>query len=260
MKVDMVWIVVGIAALCAVLIIFSTSIGLKKGFLPKILTKEGFDVIQMTKPLMRCPAGSVPFTNKKGDMDCCNTTLIDGSCPDILCTLSPAHDNLRTCKDVLKERLDQRAASYCPKSKPNYFENSLNAGCSSVKPELDGTLDESVAKSETCKVFSTDTENYTNKESCVLQKFKEEFTCPFPPEKTSLAILQSENNPAIIWCTSVSENGIKQCGEDKTLLNYLNTVYPTWRNTFSLEQKGLFCSLQERAISENKDVTSFDFP
>jgi hypothetical protein len=260
MKVHMLWVVLTIAVLCAILILYATNQQLKKGFLRKILTKEGFQVIQMSKPLMRCPSGSVSFTNKKGDMDCCSTTLIDGSCPSILCTLSPVHDNLRACKDVLMERLTQRAASYCPKSKPYYFENSLDSGCSSVKPDIDGTLPDSVSKDERCKVFEKNEENYSNKNSCILQKFKEEFTCPFPSETTSLAIMQSEKNPGIIWCTSVTPQGIKQCGEDKTLLNYLDTIYPTWRNTFSLEQKSLFCSLHERAMKENRDITSFDFP
>lgn len=226
----------------------------------KFLFKEGFQVIQLSQPLMRCPNGAVSFTNKKGDIDCCSTTLIDGSCPSILCTLSPIHDNLASCKNVLKERLEKRALLYCPKSKPFYFESSLKAGCSSVKPNIDGTLDESITLDKKCEVFINQEENYTNKDSCILQKFKEEFKCPFPSETTSVAILQSEGKPGIIWCTSVTPEGIKQCGEDKTLLNYLDTTYPTWRNTFSLEQKSLFCSLHDRAEKEQKEITSFDFP
>lgn len=253
--------IVFIVAIISVAIITFVSTGrLQRGFLRKFFTKEGFQVIQLSQPLMRCPSDSVPFTNKKGDMDCCSTTLIDGSCPSTLCTLSPVHDNLRSCKDVLKERLEKRAGMYCPKSKPFYFENSLKAGCSSVKSNIDGTLDDSVSIENKCEVFEKEQDNYTKKDSCVLQKFKEDFTCPFPPETTSLAILQSEAKPGIIWCTSVTPQGIKQCGEDKTLLHYLDTTYPTWRNTFSLEQKNLFCSLHDRARKEGRDITSFEFP
>jgi hypothetical protein len=260
MKVHMLQVVLIVAVLSAVLISFALTGQFKKGFLRRLITKEGFKVVPLTKPLLRCPSGSVVFTNKKGDMDCCSTTLIDGVCPSILCTLSPVHDNLSSCVDVLKERLEKRSANYCPASKPHYFENSTFNGCSSVKPSQDGTLDNSVSKSDICFVYEKELENYSKKESCILQKLKENFKCPFPPETTSLAILQSEDKPAMIWCTSVTAEGIKQCGEDKTLLNYLDAAFPSWRNTFSLEQKSLFCSLHERAKLEEKDITSFDFP
>ncbi len=260
MKIHMLQIVLGVAILSVLLIVLFTSDSLRKGLAGKQLTTEGFKVLNLTKPLLRCPSGSVGFTNEKGDMDCCSTTLIDGTCPTVLCTLSPVHDNLQACADVLKDRLTKRSASYCPKSKPHYFENTTYNGCSSVKPNADGTLSENISKANTCIVFEKEVENYVNKESCILQKLKENFKCPFPPETTSIAILQSEDKPGIVWCTSVTAEGIKQCGEDKTLLNYLDTTYPTWRNTFSLEQKSLFCSLHEKAKAENREITSFDFP
>ena len=256
MKVHMLQVVLLIAVISAILISIVSIGQFKKGF----FVKEGFGVISLTKPLLRCPAGSVAFTNKKGDMDCCSTTLIDGTCPSTLCTLSPVHDNLRSCAEILKERLEKRSENYCPASKPFYFENTTLSGCSSVKANQDGTLDTSVSKSDICQVFEKEVDNYTKKESCILQKLKESFKCPFPSETTSIAILQSEDKPGIIWCTSVTAEGIKQCGEDKTLLNYLDSAYPTWRNTFSLEQKSLFCSLHDRARIEGREITSFDFP
>jgi hypothetical protein len=259
MKVHMLQIVFMVSAIVVLLItIASTESG--KSLLPNIFRREGFQVIQLSQPLMKCPSGSVPFTNSKGDMDCCSTTLIDGSCPSILCTLSPVHDNIASCKNILQDRFEKRSSSFCPKSKPFYFENSDTSGCSSTKPSINGTLHDSVPVEQKCEIFENEQENYIKKESCILQKLHEDFVCPFPPETTSLAILQSEGKPGIIWCTSVTAQGIKQCGEDKTLLNYLDVAYPSWRNTFSLEQKNLFCSLHDRARKENKDITSFDFP
>lgn len=260
MKVHMLYVVLIVAVVSAILISFAVTGQFKKGVFRRFFVKEGFGELVLTTPLLRCPNGSVAFTNKKGDMDCCDTTLIDGTCPKTLCTLSPVHDNLPSCSEILAERLQKRSSIYCPSSKPHYFENTTESGCSSVKPNADGTLSDSVSKSDTCKVYEKEVDNYANKESCILQKLKENFKCPFPPETTSLAILQSENKPGIIWCTSVTAEGIKQCGEDKTLLNYLDSTYPTWRNTFSLEQKTLFCSLHDRAVKENRDIHSFDFP
>jgi hypothetical protein len=223
------------------------------------LIKEGF-VIQLSTPITKCPNESYAFTNAKGDMDCCSSQPIENVCPSTLCTLSPPHDSVRSCREVLEERFMKRSELHCSKSKPFYFENEDGAGCSPVKPNQNGTLDSSVPNEERCKVFVREVDSYTHKESCILQKFKEEFQCPFPAETTSIAILQSEDKPGIIWCTSVTAEGIKQCGEDKTLLNYLDRVHPTWRNTFSLEQKNLFCSLHKRAQIEGRDITSFEFP
>lgn len=240
MRVSILTYIFPIVAICVLLIVYASA------------TREGFDTPK--KPVLAsCPKDSHVFITKAGDMDCCANEPEGSSCNSVTCTLSPEHDSIKTCISMLQKRFEESEARFCTQEKPVYFEEQNKSGCFKGDRMPDGSPS---TDTELCFFYDNQEDTYSKQDSCVLQKAKEEFKCPWEGAIISL----QDGSPSVLICKSITEKGIQQCGEDKTMLNYLDRNVPNWRMTFDSSQKSQFCSIIVSSMAEGRDPSSYDWP
>jgi hypothetical protein len=123
--------------------------------------KEGFSI-------KKCPAGTTSYITDDGSTNCCSSEVIDNTCRNIFCSLSPGSNN---CADVLISQVRQRSAAKCPTTVSgdcnNYFTNSSGTvkGCSksSLNSDFSGPSDLSQSY---CRLYDTASDNTTKYDSC----------------------------------------------------------------------------------------------
>lgn len=113
--------------------------------------REGFDLGPNTE-LSACPLQSKAYLAKNGDTLCCETSLSpEGDCGKPLCALAHRKD-LPSCKAML-DAANQKAASICPPSLPNYYtDGKAVTGCTDGALNNERTAPVSMF-SKTCKVY-----------------------------------------------------------------------------------------------------------
>jgi hypothetical protein len=139
------------------------------------MDREGFDLGPNTE-LSTCPLQSKAYLAKNGDTLCCETSLSpEGICAKPLCALAHRKD-MPSCKAML-DAANQKAASICPPSLPNYYtDGKAVTGCTDGALNNERTAPVS-SFSKTCKVypntpltFGSFTANDVMKDSCSLQR------------------------------------------------------------------------------------------
>jgi hypothetical protein len=114
--------------------------------------REGFDLGPNTE-LSTCPLQSKAYLAKNGDTLCCETSLSpEGTCAKPLCALASRND-IPSCKALL-DKANQKSASICPPSLPNYYtDGKETTGCTdgALNNERTGPIS---ASSKICKVYS----------------------------------------------------------------------------------------------------------
>lgn len=240
MRVSILTYIFPVVAICVLLIVYASA------------SYDGFDTPK--KPIVAsCPKDSYVFITKAGDMDCCANEPDGSSCRSVVCTLSPEHDSIKTCISVLQTRFNDSETRFCTEEKPTYFETQERSGCLKGDRLPDGSPGPGV---DVCYFYDNEDDNYEKSDSCILQKAKESFKCPWDTATISL----QGGTPSVLICKNVTGNGIQQCGEDKTLMNYLNKIAPNWRITFDSSQKSQFCSIMVSSIAEGRDPSTYDWP
>jgi hypothetical protein len=218
----MEWVILGILLLILLLVIYRNN----------ELCIDTFD----NPPVIRsCPDNLTNVITKTGSQDCQDTTGTS------ICTLSAAYGTIKTCSDYVNSKFKLNGNKLCPSSMPKYFENDTSKGCTSV----DG--------SKKCTIYSNDTDNNINSNSCLMEKTMENFSCPYPGGKTTVT-------NGYITCSVINNKGMQQCNDDATYIKYLNTTLPSWKTTFSAQQKGTFCSIVAASKKTGKPVSSFPWP
>ena len=83
--------------------------------------QEGFE----THYLSFCPSGYKSSYNADGDVVCCDGEVVGGKClADRKCTLNgKGTGDTPNCVDLMKREYIEKAATWCPASLPNYFED-----------------------------------------------------------------------------------------------------------------------------------------
>ena len=143
------------------------------------MDREGFDLGPNTE-LSTCPLQSKAYLAKNGDTLCCETSLSpEGICAKPLCALAYRKD-MPSCKAML-DAANQKAASICPPSLPNYYtDGKAVTGCTDGALNNERTAPVS-SFSKTCKVYpntpvkidgklTSHTANDTNMDSCAVQR------------------------------------------------------------------------------------------
>jgi len=117
----------------------------------KMNLAEGFDLGANTE-LSTCPLQSISYLDRNGDTLCCETSLSpEGECGKPLCALAKRRD-MPSCKAMLDEA-NQKAASICPPSLPNYYtDGKAVTGCTDGALNNERTAPIS-SFSKTCKVY-----------------------------------------------------------------------------------------------------------
>jgi hypothetical protein len=242
MRVSILTYIFPVVAICVLLIVYASATS---------TTCEGFDT---KKPVLAsCPKDSYVFITKAGDMDCCANEPEDSTCRSVTCTLSPEHDSIKTCISLLQSRFNEAENRFCTVDKPTYFESENGSGCLRGDRLPDGSPKPGA---DVCYFYDNQDDNYSKQDSCILQKAKDNFMCPWDDATISL----QDGTPSVLICKSIKEDGIQQCGEDKTLMNYLNKTVPNWRTTFNSSQKSQFCSIIVSSMAEGRDPSSYDWP
>ena len=139
------------------------------------IDREGFDLGPNTE-LSTCPLQSKAYLAKNGDTLCCEGSLSpEGDCGKPLCALAPRKD-MPSCKAML-DKANQKAASICPPSLPNYYtDGKATTGCTdgALNNERTGPIS---SFSKTCKVYPNTSVNFGSftlndikEDSCSLQR------------------------------------------------------------------------------------------
>lgn len=244
MRVSILTYIFPIVAICVLLITYTSAIS---------TTYEGFDTPK--KPILAsCPKDSYVFITKAGDMDCCANEPEGSTCSSVRCTLSPEHDSIKSCISLLQARFKDSESRFCTESKPSYFETQTTSGCFRGDRLPNGSP--AAGATDMCYFYDNQEDNYSKQDSCTLQKAKENFKCPWDNSTISV----QDGSPSVLICKSITESGIQQCGEDKTLMNYLDKNVPNWRLTFNPSQKSQFCSIMVSSIAEGRDPSTYDWP
>jgi hypothetical protein len=173
--------------------------------------KEGFSGgIRMTS----CPSGSVTYTTKGGDTNCCNGDIVDGQCNGTnMCSLSPTSSGIASCSDWLVKEWRKRTERFCPKSMHNYFgtlqRTPGSEGCSAsvCNDNGSGPSDGNAAK---CTIYGSDELNLGKRDSCVNIQARDAMQCPQANATKEITANAAMSNgklpPALLKCTYIPTN------------------------------------------------------
>lgn len=214
-------------------------------------TKETYvDITPQTNldiQLQACPSGTTPF-DSKGDILCCRGDIVDGVCNgNTVCSVSSDTNSMRSCLQLLRKSLTQKAVKSCPPSMRNYFEDEAkkSKGCCSASRTPDGKKPRAdVPGQRVCIIYDTEIKNLHNRDSCYNIKRVETSMCP-QGGRPSLIVPQNEKHPAYLSCTLTSPSMPvpKICYEDKSFKEYLNSSFPSWKSDISENDILSFCSV-----------------
>lgn len=199
-----------------------------------------------------CPSGTKSYESS-GEVHCCDGDLVNQRCSGrIICSLSKDSKLIPSCVTLLRNELDEKSRRFCPRSIPHYFENTAigQRGCTNGRRTPDGKgVAQTTSAIKTCKVYQSRPDNESKADSCYIIKKSDESLCP-NGQSSKITSLQA-GQPSVLQCTLLASGGMpKTCYEDESLTNYLNVVVPKWRETISILDKLLFCSVAQRYYVE----------
>ena len=182
--------------------------------------------------LQACPPGTEALNNMtQGTVSCCDGTVVDGQCNGTtVCSLSIDTPTLPSCVTLLRQKFASKAAQFCPKSIPNYFENikvQPNVqGCTAAARLPDGTAPAvSTTPIPQCTIYQNQQDNNNKVNSCQNIKAADNYTCPQGGRPQIVSLVP--NLPVTLQCTLSPGNGnmLQQCFEDTTWLQLLKAYF-----------------------------------
>jgi hypothetical protein len=194
---------------------------IKNGGLEATIIQRPLEGFEMQKPIKStnisistCPQSSSAYVNKFGDTNCCDSDIIDGQCSgNILCSLSPSVNGVKSCSDWLKEEWNRRSINLCAASMPNYFGTMIRVsnkeGCSASPCTRDGTAPEHPSQPQ-CKMYNTQAEELANVDSCYNIAARDAMVCPqayATKEITPSLGRDRKPLPALLKCNYTPANG-----------------------------------------------------
>lgn len=186
-----------------------------------------------------CPPYATEIQTAKGNTDCCQGDMVDGKCnATTFCTKSPAYESVKACLDVWREYFTKKGNDLCPATMRNYYEDITKVGsekgCSAGAILEDGTLPAEPTKPK-CKIYQSEEDNRTMKDSCYLEKERLKITCPYvngqsPP--TELQVNRATQRFEMFFCQYPFEPEIPNlCYDQTTLFSYMDKTRPSWRTS-----------------------------
>lgn len=236
---NMIELIVLIVLLAIVLVLIHT--GVIEGFEDKPATTVDKPVTTVIKPLaddpdfhlIACPTGFSTYYNSKGDVMCCDGEVSNGVCPTgKQCTLSSsAVGDIPTCVSLLRSQYAAKAKEQCPPSMPSYYESKTTKAKGCTAGRLAATLDGPLHPSEpTCVIYPTLEENLNAKDSCYMQRKREEFPC-FGKDCRTEVIQVNATSPAQIAVHFTDPDGLFHIAYTReSMEHYLNVTNPKWRD------------------------------
>jgi hypothetical protein len=203
-------------------------------------TKEGFQVRSYTVrdlEINTCPTYAPEIQTAKGNTDCCSGDLVDGKCNgSTFCTKSPAYEGVKACTDAWREYFEKKGMDLCPGTMRNYYEDVTNPGamkgCSAGPIRDDGVAPTDAGRPQ-CKIYPSETENKTKRDSCYLEKRRSQIQCPVVNGQSPQADLQIDRTTNLFQmfvCQYPFEPEIPNvCYEKNSLFEYMDKTNPSWR-------------------------------
>jgi hypothetical protein len=182
-----------------------------------------------------CPSGTNKYYGKTGDILCCSGIVNGNECTsgNTVCSLTtqPVQSlpGLLTCSQLIQEISKEKSESMCPKSMPNYFFNGCTAG--PVNSTGFAPLSPSSAM---CRIYATDDENMTQKDSCLNVKQGEQIVCP------GTNCITTVNPPLISVQYTASDGHRTQCFTRASYEKYL-LLNPKLQGTIDLDTDKRIC-------------------
>jgi len=242
MKVSVAWI--GVILITVVLLVFSV-----KGYkiyesfkneneqFVSYVEKEGFEtVIEIPDPLDRdivlksCPVDTTFYIDAKGRGACCDSRIVNNKCSGkVICSLSEGSSGLPTCGEYYSAILDEKGTKLCNSSFPNYFESSSKRGCTSGRRTKDGSAPLFPNNDPYCMLYTSETEELTQLDSCTNAKLFENTQCFTHTVEGATKTLESMDTlPALVSCSYTDSQDLyfgslpRKCYSDESLERYLN--------------------------------------
>ena len=207
--------------------------------------------------LQACPPGTEALNDMtQGTVSCCDGSIVDGQCNGTtVCSLSTDTATLPSCVNLMRKKFADKAAQFCPKTIPNYFENikvqpNLQ-GCTAGARLPNGTAPViSTTPIARCTIYQNRMENDSKADSCQNLKALGSVKCPKGGPATFLQGLPAEY-PKIIQCgfTLTGEFAPRTCYSDTSLVDFFKWAWS--RNPARMVQdinsnKLLFCSVAQQ--------------
>ena len=183
--------------------------------------------------LQACPPGTESLNETtKGTVSCCDGTIVDGLCNGTtVCSLSTDSPTLPSCVNLLRKRFADKAAQFCPKSIPNYYEDVSvqpnKQGCTAGARTTNGSAPvESTTPMPRCTIYQNRKDNDNKVDSCQTIKALAAVVCP-GGGKASFTEGIPPDAPAVIQCgfTVSKDPAPKICWTDETYLNFYKWSY-----------------------------------
>jgi len=219
---------------------------------------EGFEGSLDDLQLISCPAKSNQYIDAKGNVLCCEGTVVSSSCSGTtICTLSEASDNYPTCGLWLASHLNEKGAKRCPTNMPNYFESEdeQTKGCTGGKRNKTGS-GPADNTSKTCKLYVNQIDDERNIDSCTNQKLLESTRCfstEYPNTTKVLEINKAHpKSPAWVRCSYSANGENASCNSDESYNRLISreieygTMDKNYKQNASDWQKMDFCSITEK--------------
>jgi len=199
-----------------------------------------------------CPSGTKSYESS-GEVHCCDGDLVNQRCSGrIICSLSKDSKLIPSCVTLLRKELDEKSHRFCPRSIPNYFENSVvgQRGCTNGRRTPDGKgVAQTNSVIKTCKIYSSRADNESKADSCYIIKKSDESSCPQGKQPTIVSLKAGQ--PTVLQCGLITRSGLPEvCFEDETYKNYLSSVTSNWRETLRPIDMLKFCSVAQRYYVE----------
>lgn len=203
--------------------------------------KEGFQTSTYTVrdlEINTCPIYAPEIQTAKGNTDCCSGDLIDGKCNgSTFCTKSPAYAGVKACTEAWREYFEKKGMDLCPGTMRNYYEDVTKAdsvkGCSAGPIREDGVAPTDPGQPQ-CKIYASETDNKTKRDSCYLEKRRSQIQCPVVDGQSPAAELQVNRNTNLFQmfaCIYPFEPEIPNVAYEKSsLFEHMDATNPSWRS------------------------------
>lgn len=214
-------------------------------------TKEGFQSSTYTVrdlEINSCPIYAPEIQTAKGSTDCCTGDLIDGKCNgSTFCTKSPAYAGVKACTEAWREYFEKKGNDLCPGTMRNYYEDVTTTGsekgCSASAIESNGARPTNPLDKR-CKIYASEEENRTKKDSCYIEKFRSRIQCPVvngnSPDAEVISLYRETDLG--FRCFYPFELGMPQfCFEKTFLIALLDRLFSWWRTRDQEQVNALLC-------------------
>jgi hypothetical protein len=141
------------------------------------------------------------------------------------------------CVDYVLQYYQQQGMEFCAPSMPSYFENNAEKKKGCTRGELNETLTgPRFSTQPKCIIYPNEEDNVYSIDSCPNQKELEEYPC-FGNSCTKQLVQYWNKSPLLLVVNFSDNQGMPHTAySKKSLLRYLNVVWPQWKNHINLDR------------------------